>query len=72
MNSLIVDLHISPEEYQRLYREAIRTVFARSRDGRSVQFPVSALRNHVGRDGIRGTFRIIFDQNNKLKSVEKL
>lgn len=69
---LIVDLSISPEEYQKLYRFAIRDVNARSRDGRRVRFPVNALRPFVGHNGIQGSFRIGFDQNNRLSSFVRL
>lgn len=69
---IVVDLSISPEEYQKLYRFAIKDVHARSRDGRSVRFPVNALRRFVGHNGVQGSFRIGFDQDNRLSSVERL
>lgn len=72
MNYLIIDITISPEEYQKLYRQAIRNVNAQSRDGRRVQFPVAALRQFVDHNGIRGSFRIGFDQDNKLQSFQRI
>lgn len=72
MNSIIVDLVISPQEYQRLYTEAIRTVSARTRDGRSIQFPINALKPFVGHEGIQGSFKINFDKNNRLLNCQKL
>lgn len=72
MKYLILDLSISPEEYQKLYKFAIRDVNARSRDGRSVRFPVDILRSHVAHNGIQGSFRIGFDNNNKLTSFIRI
>ncbi len=72
VNFLIVDLSISAEEYQKLYRFAIRDVHARSRDGRRVRFPVNVLRPYVGHNGIQGSFRISFDQNHRLASFDRL
>ncbi|WP_353408178.1 DUF2835 domain-containing protein [Pseudoteredinibacter isoporae] len=69
---IVVDLSISPEEYQKLYRFAIKDVHARSRDGRSVRFPVNVLRRFVGHNGVQGAFRIGFDHNHRLSSFERL
>ncbi|MCV6615949.1 MAG: DUF2835 domain-containing protein, partial [Cellvibrionaceae bacterium] len=46
--------------------------YARSRDGRRVRFPVSVLRQFVTREGVHGSFRIVFDQNHKLQGIERL
>lgn len=72
MNSIIVDLHIPADDYVRLYQGAARTVHARSRDGRSVQFPAMILRQFLTHEGISGTFEIQFDANRKFSGVRRL
>ncbi len=55
---IVIDLAIDPEELKRLYRGTSRTVVARARDGRLVQFPALALRPHVLAHGVRGAFAL--------------
>lgn len=69
---LLVDLHLSREEYLRWYQGHARMVHARSRDGRSVRFPAQSLQPYVTHSGVSGTFAIYFDENNKLLKVERL
>ncbi|MBA56049.1 MAG: hypothetical protein CMK89_16480 [Pseudomonadales bacterium] len=69
---LIVDLTITPEEYLKWYRGSAKAIVATSRDGRKVSFPADSLRPYVTHGGIKGTFAIYFDDNNKLLGVEKL
>ncbi|TQV80991.1 DUF2835 family protein [Exilibacterium tricleocarpae] len=72
MASLIVDLAISAEEYQRLYRGAANAVVARARDGRRVRFPAHILRPFVTHTGIQGSFAITFDADNRYQAVERI
>jgi hypothetical protein len=69
---LIVDLNISPEQYQRHYQGAVRQVICTARDGRKVQFPSAILQRFVSHTGIHGSFRLLIDDNNKLISVDRL
>lgn len=72
MPALVVNLVISPEEYQRMYAGIAQNVSARSVDGRRVQFPANILRPFVTRDGIRGRFMIRFSDDNRFEGIEKL
>lgn len=72
MKSIIVNLTISTEELQRLYEGSAKTVFARSIDGRSIRFPAGILRPFVLHNGIRGTFQIDFDEDNRFHSLHRL
>lgn len=72
MNAVILNLFISPDEYQRLYQGAVREVVATSVDGRRIRFPAMILRPWVTHNGIRGRFRIVFDENNRFQKVEKI
>lgn len=72
MKNIIVSLSISAEEYQRLYEGSAKTVFAHSIDGRSIRFPAGILRPFVLHTGVRGTFQINFDDDNRFHSIERL
>ena len=71
MPKLVIDLWITPEEYQRSYL-GVRTVIATARDGRRVQFPVDILRPYVTHEGVIGTFLLRVDQSYKLIEMERL
>lgn len=70
--TLIIDLHISADEYLRHYRGSVNKVICTARDGRKVQFPSGILQRFVTRDGIHGSFRLLIDDNNKLVDAEKI
>ena len=59
-------LSIPADEYLAYYRHEADQVMARSVDGRSIQFPASALRRYVTRGGINGLFEIVVDADNRL------
>ena len=40
--------------------------------GESIQIPTKNLRPFVTKAGIKGRFRLLIDENNKLKSFEKI
>ncbi|AQT59797.1 hypothetical protein CBP51_01775 [Cellvibrio mixtus] len=72
MNSIVVSLVISAEEFQRLYQGSAKTVFAQSLDGRNIRFPAGILRPFVLHNGVRGTFQINFDADNRFHSIQRL
>lgn len=72
MQHIIVDIHISPEEWVKLYNGSATDVHATARDGRSVRFPARILSRFYLRNGIHGSFRILFDDQGKFASVERL
>lgn len=72
MNAVIVNLYISPDEYQRWYQGSAQHVLAYTVDGRSVRFPAPILRQFVTREGIKGRFRIHFDADSRFKTIEKI
>ena len=67
-----MSLSISTEEFQRLYEGSAKTVFARSVDGRSIRFPAGILRPFVLHNGVRGTFQIQFDDDNRFQAIQRL
>lgn len=72
LKSIIVNIAISAEEFQRLYEGNVKTVFAHSIDGRSIRFPAGILRPFVLHTGVRGTFEIEFDEENRFKAIKRL
>lgn len=70
--SLDVAIAISREQYLKLYQLGQAVVSAQSTDGRRVQFPAQALRPWVGHHGIKGKFRIYFDEQNRLSRIESV
>lgn len=72
MQRIIVDISIPPEEWIRLYQGHVTDVHARARDGRSVRFPARILSRFFLEDGIRGSFCILFDDQGRFVSVERL
>jgi urease beta subunit len=70
MNRIRVRLDIPAEDCLRYYRGSARQVLATALDGRRVQFPASALRPFVTREGIRGVYELRFDAHHRLLGVE--
>jgi hypothetical protein len=70
VRELIVSLNISPEKVAAYYRGEVRTVVARATNGQTVQFPLSVLHKSISAEGIRGRFRLVFDEQNKFVSIE--
>ena len=62
----IVSLTISSDEFLKLYQGLARNVATQTREGVRIQFPASALKPYLSRDGIAGTFKLTVDKNNKL------
>ncbi|PCM46161.1 DUF2835 domain-containing protein [Marinobacter sp. ANT_B65] len=71
MHQIIVDISISPDEWIKLYQGVATDVHARARDGRSVRFPARILSRFYLQDGVRGSFRILFDDSGKFSSIER-
>ncbi|MBQ0730806.1 MAG: DUF2835 domain-containing protein [Oleispira antarctica] len=72
MKEIIVSLHISRDDYLSFYQGQVQTVVATATDGRIVRFPAGILKHVVGHEGIHGTFRILFDANNKFDGITAL
>lgn len=72
MQRFVVSLYIPRDEYLAWYQGAVRAVYARTVDGRSVQFPANILQPFVTHNGVRGTFAIYVDDNQKFQRIERL
>ncbi len=69
---VVLDVSLSADQYIRVYQSTARHVLARDMQGRSVQFPARALQRFVTRDGVHGRFKILFDEQGKLRGIERL
>ena len=71
MQQIRVSLNISAERYLAVYRGTAKIIVATAEDGRRIQFPVDVVRKFVTREGVRGTFVIVFDDKNKFRSITR-
>jgi hypothetical protein len=67
-----MNIRIPADEYQRLYQGVVRDVSAQSIDGRRIRFPAMILRPYVTHQGIKGRFRLVFDELNRFQTIEKI
>lgn len=72
MQQIIVDISIGPDEWIKLYQGTATDVRTTARDGRSVRFPARILSRFFLKDGIYGSFRIVFNDAGKFTSIERL
>ena len=72
MRFLIIDINLPREEYLRVYQDYIRQVKAVARTGESVRFPVSVLKPFVTEAGVRGTFKLSYDDDNKFQGMTRI
>lgn len=71
-NKIQFRLAISREQYERYYRGTAKEVIATALDGRKVRFPITALQPFVSHGGVSGLFQLIYNEDNRLVSVERL
>ena len=72
MQTFYFTLSLKYELCEQLYVPGINTVVMQAEDGKRIQLPVKNLRPHVSPIGIKGRFRLMIDENNKIKSFEKI
>lgn len=65
-------LSIPAADYLRYYQGTAAFVQVRAEDGRRIRLPAANLRRFITREGIAGRFRLRFDGNQKIISLEKV
>ena len=70
--TLTFRLDIDADELMRFYRGETGEVVARADDGRTVRFPAVNLRAHVAAGGVRGRFRLRFDDDFRFVALERI
>lgn len=71
-NEFVFMLNISADQYLRYYQGAAKYIVARSHDGQTIRFPAAMLRRFVTREGVHGEFRLRYDRNYRMVSLDRL
>jgi hypothetical protein len=71
MQKVVIDIHISNEEYLKQYRIPNCMVNTLSREGLRIQFPANILKPFLLHSGISGSFCIYFDGSGKFNSISR-
>ncbi len=72
VNEYYFSLSISRDDYLRYYQGQAVAVAVTDSQGRSIRFPANALRPHVEHTGIHGSFRLTTDEENRLRTLERI
>lgn len=72
MTELRFRLHLSRNEALRYYRGEATTVIVRAETGQTLSFPAQHIRRFIDALGVNGLFKISFDNNNKLQSIQRI
>lgn len=72
MPTVRIVLNIRAEEFLAWYRGTARSVFAKTEQGQTVQFPASALQRYVHPNGIQGEFLLTYDDRNRFVSLDRV
>lgn len=65
-------LHIPADVYLSYYQGRARDVLVTTDEGLKVQFPAGLLRPYVSRDGVRGAFRLRYDERRRLVGLDRV
>ena len=63
---------LSKAQLEAYYQGAVKDVQVRETSGLAVRFPLQALRQFVGHEGISGVFQIKVSSDNRLLGIQKL
>lgn len=63
---------ITADEASRYYRGAALSVVVQAENGQKIQFPARYIRPFIDQAGVRGLFKIRFDDNHKLLALERV
>jgi len=72
MNTIFFHLNISGDEMHRYYSGTATTVQAVAMDGRTVNFSASHLRRFVTLSGVKGLFKMVFDNQQRMVSFDRV
>ncbi|PKF50754.1 DUF2835 domain-containing protein [Enterovibrio nigricans] len=63
---------ISYHVFQQHYAGIAANVVVTTDHGLTLQLPASRLRPYLSQQGVKGRFRLIVDENNRFKSLDKM
>jgi len=72
MSTVIIDVALVADKFQKLYQGTARNLLVNSRDGRRIQLPLAIFRPFLTHQGVFGVFMVKFDANNKLLDIKKI
>lgn len=72
MQNYYFSIAVNYDFCERFYEPGINTVIIEDEKGKRVRLPVLNLRPYVTPDGIKGRFRLVVDNNNKIQSFERM
>ena len=72
MQTYYFTLSLKYDLCERLYTPGTDKVIMTAENGKRIQLPVQNLRPHVSTNGIKGRFRLIIDENNKINVFERM
>ncbi|WP_088328483.1 DUF2835 family protein [Lacimicrobium sp. SS2-24] len=72
MKTYFFRIHLNYEQCQDLYTGRTTYAVVTAESGQRIRIPASNLRPFIGQYGIRGRFRLITNQNNKILSFESV
>lgn len=70
MPTIDIVLNLSAEQCRAHYAGAADSIRTRTLDGRSVVLPSRVLHHIIQRDGVRGTYRVTFDDSGRFISIK--
>lgn len=70
--SIDIVLNLSAEQCRAHYAGAADSIRTHTLDGRSVVLPSRVLHHIIGRDGVKGTYRVTFDDRGRFISIRPL
>jgi len=65
-------MSLSTEKYLQFYQGTAKNVIVETDDGRTLKFPADRLQQFVARDGVCGRFEILFDDEHKILSLNRI
>lgn len=72
MLKLHLDISLPADEFLRVYQGTANRVLLYSREGKSVSLPAGRLQPFLTREGVYGSFELVFDGQGKFISLRKL
>jgi len=70
--SIHFSLHLTYDQYLRVYQGTAKNISVVADDGRRISFPAGNVQSFLSRDGINGFFEMVLTAENKFVEIKKL
>ncbi len=71
-STFYVELDITASEFRHYYSQNINRVITVCHTGQKIQFPANILQPFVSHSGVQGKFKIVIDEKEKFKSINRI